>query len=92
MNNCYSPTIPLYHRNTFPRIIAIMLSVLARILFIMAYGVLGLDRLHNCLRLHDTGFVMLRLRFFCSSIIRIALPLLLSSTAMLSCHRFFYNE
>jgi hypothetical protein len=39
-----------------------MLSILARILFIMAYGVLGLDRLHNCLRLHDTGFVMSRLR------------------------------
>jgi hypothetical protein len=30
----------------------------------MAYGVLGPDRLHNCLRLHDTGFVMSRLRFF----------------------------
>ncbi len=41
-----------------------MLSILARILFIMAYGVLGLDRLHNCLRLHDTGFVMSCLRLF----------------------------
>jgi len=41
-----------------------MLSILARILFIIAYGVLGLDRLHNCLRLHDTGFVMSRLRLF----------------------------
>jgi hypothetical protein len=30
----------------------------------MAYGVLGPDRLHNCLRLHDTGFVMSRLRLF----------------------------
>jgi hypothetical protein len=41
-----------------------MLSILARILFIMAYGVLGRDRLHNCLRLHDTGFVMSHLRLF----------------------------
>ena len=69
------PNNPLVSSEYFPCIIAIMLSILARILFIMAYGVFGPDRLHNCLRLHDTGFVMSRLRLFvvhysyCSAVI-----------------------
>jgi hypothetical protein len=59
----------------------------------MACGVLGPGRFRNCLRLHDTGFVMSRLRLlFCPSIIRIALPLLLSSIAMLSCRTIASRE
>ncbi len=86
---------PLVSSEYFLYIIAIMLSILARILFIMAYGVLGLDRLHNCLRLHDTGFVMSCLRFFVRPLFVLLCHncFLLSRIAMLSvapCHRFAF--
>lgn len=83
------PNNPLVSSEYFPCIIAIMLSILARILFIMAYGVFGPDRLHNCLRLHDTGFVMSRLRFFCRPLFVLLCRYCFSSIAMLSCRRFF---
>jgi hypothetical protein len=91
MNNCYSSTIPLYHRNTSPAS-SQSCSRYSHESFSSWHMAFLVSIDFSCLRLHDTGFVMSCLRLFVRPLFVLLCHycFLVSSIAMLSCHRFFF--